>query len=509
MTCAGPADPGKDADPMCRVPSVGLLVAVVAASGPLTAADPVEKHLNLQRAMATARQHLDVNMPAEAVAVLEAVLADADGHRAFLALLREAYLAELYRLERTADGDPDRAARLRRKLALLGPPVPSGGVTGAAGPAVVEPSPPPVPSPGGAAAADADHDGPLRSDAATAAAAAFKRGDYATAARLFAAAPDLTPEQKAAWAYCRLRSAAERLNALEGPSAIATVEREVQDALALVPDHADLQRLGRRLLLALAGAASSRGEAEPDRAPAAAVVETESFVVRHAGTADLAAAVARTAEQKRRAIFARWSGPPATAWVPKCEIILHPSADAYVRSCGRPMPGHGHATVRLSDRRVTHRRLDLLADDPDLLDTALPRELTHVVLADLFPDAPPPKWAETGMAVLAGPPDEVDRYLRTLPRCARDGDWFPLAQLLELADYPREKITGFYCQSVSVTEYLIRIGGGERNFTLFLRDCQRYGTAQALRRQYGLDGPEALERAWKRAVLGEGRGQAP
>ena len=113
------------------------------------------------------------------------------------------------------------------------------------------------------------------------------------------------------------------------------------------------------------------------------------------------------------------------------------------------------------------------------------------------------------MAILAGSPEEIERYTRTLPRCARDGDWHGLAQLLEMKDFPAEKVTGFYCESVSLTEYLIRAAGGERNFTIFLRDCHRYGTAQALRRQYSIDGPQALESAWKQAALTTGRGQIP
>jgi hypothetical protein len=61
---------------------------------------------------------------------------------------------------------------------------------------------------------------------------------------------------------------------------------------------------------------------------------------------------------------------------------------------------------------------------------------------------------------------------------------------------------------VSVTDYLIRLSG-ERNFKIFLSDAQRYGTAQALKRQYGIDGPQALEAAWKRASLEQARGQTP
>ena len=137
-----------------------------------------------------------------------------------------------------------------------------------------------------------------------------------------------------------------------------------------------------------------------------------------------------------------------------------------------------------------------------------PRELTHVVLADLFADKPPPKWALEGMAILAGSPEEISRYTRTLPRCARDGELRTLAALFDLKDFPADKITGFYCQSVSVTEYLIKLNG-ERNFKIFLSDAQRYGSAQALKRQYGIDGPPALEAAWKRASVDQARGQGP
>jgi hypothetical protein len=66
-------------------------------------------------------------------------------------------------------------------------------------------------------------------------------------------------------------------------------------------------------------------------------------------------------------------------------------------------------------------------------------------------------------------------------------------------------VTAFYCESVALADYLIRAAGSERNFTIFLRDCHRYGTAQALKRQFGIDGPQALESAWKRAALEAGR----
>jgi len=248
--------------------------------------------------------------------------------------------------------------------------------------------------------------------------------------------------------------------------------------------------------------------AKPNAANTGDLLETASFRVRYSGNRELAEAVAKAAENFRKEIFERWSGPPSGSWELKCEIVVHPTAEAYTQATGRPVGSTGTAIVRLTNGRASERRIDLRADDATIASNALPRELTHIVLADLFPDKPPPKWAEEGMAVLAGTAEEAGRYTNTLRRCARDGEWFGLAQLTELKDFPADKITGFYCESVSLTEYLIH-KGGERNFTIFLRDCQRYGTAQSLKRQYGIDGPQALETAWKRSALEVSRGQAP
>ncbi|MBA4187252.1 MAG: hypothetical protein C0467_04455 [Planctomycetaceae bacterium] len=462
-------------------------LALVTAIPFLLAAEPpaVERSPAIQKAMADARKFLDLNMPSDAVAALEAEVANADGNKAYLSLLREAYLSELFRLEKAASPEPMKISQMRRNIALLGGSVPKPT---APPPAPPEPS---LPAPTTDASADA--------------AAAFKKGDYAAAEKLFASLPILTGDQKTASAYCRIKLAADRLNAPGcTPSAVTAILKDVNEAMMLVPQHAELQKVGQTLL-----ATASAKQKESPIASSGDVVETASFIVRHTGNRELAVSLAEAAESQRKVIFERWSGPPAAGWSPKCEIVIHATVESYTKVTNRPAGCTGIANVRLNNGRATERRVDLRADDAAMVANALPRELTHVVLADLFPDRPPPKWASEGMAILAGSPEEVSRYLRTLPRCARDGDWFGLAQLMEMKDFPAEKITGFYCQSVSLTDHLIRAAGNERNFTIFLRDSQRYGTAQALKRQYGLDGPPALETAWKRAALETARGQAP
>ncbi|HVL12047.1 MAG TPA: hypothetical protein VM529_05755 [Gemmata sp.] len=488
------------------MPRLSVLSALLVVSflTPTTAAaepTPVEKQLAVQKAMATARQFVELNMPSDAVLALEAEVANADGNKAFLSLLRECYLAELYSLEKVPTPDAAKVEQVRRKLSLLGGAAPA--TKPAAKPEKTEtpePPPPAIEPPAAVTAA------PVAADPTADAAAAFNKGEWAAAERLFASAPNLNAEQKAAWAYCRIKLAAEKVAACDATTA-AALAAEVTDALKLVPAHAELQKIGQQVLANANAVAGTRRE--PAATAAGDAVETPSFRVRHAGDRALAEAVAKAAEAQRTAIFQRWSGPPSAAWPVKCEITIHPTAADYAKATGRPAESTGTSAVKLDAGRATERRIDLRADDAGMESNALPRELTHVVFADLFPDRPAPKWAVEAIAILAGTPEEVDRYTRTLPRCAREGDWIALAQLLDLKDFPAEKITGFYCQSVSLADYLIRAGGSERNFTIFLRDCQRYGTAPALKRTYGVETPQALEAAWRRATLETGRAQAP
>lgn len=497
---------------------------------------PIEKQLAIQNAMARARQYLKVEMPVEAVEVLETEITKADGNMAFLVLLKQAYLSELAFRMKDPTRNAERLNQLRRNIDLLvgskpataSSTTPSALPTSATNnaestsapatpiPAPSIPEPPPHPSAG---LPNIVPDSNSAADAAT----AFKNRDYVQAERLFAliGAAKLNTDQKAAWAYCRISLAAGKVNAPQcDPATANAAEKDVAEAIKLVPQHAELQKIGQQVIAAANLKANSRDGAatqtgpspdwitKPTVASTGDFVETASFRVRYSGNRELAETVAKAAEKYRKDIFERWTGPAGGAWEQKCEIVIHASAEVYSQATGRPAGSSGTAIVRLSNGRASERRIDLRADDAELASNALPRELTHIVLADLFPDKPPPKWAEEGMAVLSGSAEEAGRYTSTLRRCARDGEWFGLIQLTELKDFPADKITGFYCESVSLTEYLIHMRG-ERNFTIFLRDCQRYGTAQALKRQYGIDNPQSLEAAWKRSALEVTRGQAP
>ena len=412
-------------------------------------------------AVAQAKRHLAADRPGDAVKLLEAGLADADGDAAFLATLRQAYTAELAALSAT---NPAEAANVRTKLHLLGGAKPAAG------------------------------------DELKQAAALFKRGSspaqLADAARFFAAAyqkVELTGEQRAAWAFCRLRVAHDRV----GRGNLTAAERqtlsaEIADALKLAPQNAALQELGRGVLATLGG---------PAPVATSDVVETANFRVRHGGQVESGNAVAQAAEAARAALFARWASGPVAAWGVKCEVVLHATEASFTQATRQPAGATGDAAVTLAEGRITARRLDLRLDDATLTGDALPRELMNVVLADLFPLRAPPAWAALGMAVAATSPTEQDRYRRTAERCGRGEGLIPLPVLFAAKATPADRVTEFHVGSVSVVAYLVGLKG-EREFVTFLGLIDRYGLGPAVQRVYGLDGVAGLEAAWGRELLG-------
>ena len=129
----------------------------------------------------------------------------------------------------------------------------------------------------------------------------------------------------------------------------------------------------------------------------------------------------------------------------------------------------------------------------------LPRELSHVVLADLFPTDPPPLWAALGMAVLATSDAEQARYRKTLARCADAGTLMPPGALMQLKAAPAERTTEFHVESASLV-YFFAKWRGEAEFVSFLSLARRYGPESAARQVYGVENLAQLDGVWKKAV---------
>ncbi len=229
--------------------------------------------------------------------------------------------------------------------------------------------------------------------------------------------------------------------------------------------------------------------------PLAQIKLTPNFRIMHEDPA-LAEKVARIAETTRTEQTRRWTGSaPHEEWTPRCDIYLYNDPKQFAREHNQPEDSPGFSTMTTSGGKISGRRLNLRADHPNLTSAVLPHEVTHVVLADLFPKKPVPRWADEGMAVLSEPKAEQLARAADLEAPLASGRIFQVQQLMSM-DYPDGRFWGlYYAQSVSLTQYLVSIGSPAK-FIEFLKGAEKNGLEEALKRTYGIDGFAELQRGW-------------
>lgn len=240
----------------------------------------------------------------------------------------------------------------------------------------------------------------------------------------------------------------------------------------------------------------------------ARLCQSPNFVVRTHPGGPAADAVARRCEALRQQLREHLAAQGEwDRWEPRCEVVLHPTRSSYLQAVG---PGGaqtvGSSAVRLRGGEVVVRRIDLLAESRGDALSALPHELVHIVLAQLFPDEAPPRWAEEGLALLYDPADKQQRHRDDLRRALQGYGALPMQRLFLEAGSPTSWQRGvFYGQSLSVVEYLTALGTREQ-FVRFVQGCLESGHDAALRDVYGIDGAADLERRWRAHLAAAHRG---
>ncbi|MFO0961008.1 MAG: hypothetical protein U0800_26805 [Isosphaeraceae bacterium] len=235
--------------------------------------------------------------------------------------------------------------------------------------------------------------------------------------------------------------------------------------------------------------------AEPDATRPNHTKLTPNFRIMH-NDARLADQVARIAEATRTQQAKRWAGmAPKTDWPTRCDIYLYADGKQLARDHNQPEDSPGFSTMSVQDGKIATRRLNLRADHPHLLDAVLPHEVTHVVLADLFPTQAVPRWADEGMAVLSEPRTEQDSRTADLAEPLSTGRVFPVQHLMAM-DYPDSRFWGlYYAQSVSLTQFLVAQGTPAK-FVEFLKASQKNGIEPELKRSYKIEGYADLQKRW-------------
>lgn len=467
--------------------------------------DPrLARALALQKVMTAAKNHLRENQPAQAVMVLEAEILHVDGNVTFLALMKDAYIAYLKELK-LKSADSDKIDHVTRQLRLLDPKIDLERIVASAPER-------PASTVSSASSDDADPfqqvplDGAVPADLKSKATAAFAQKNYAQAVTLFTqviqAKIELTKDEGQAYSYCRLHEVVSRLNNPNSSSgSLDALEKEASAAMKLGGEPMD--KFGQKVLSEI-----RKRKSNPEPSLSTAVpegwqtLETDSFRVFFQNSRQQAVDIGAMAERVRAETFEKWSGPAGAAWSPRCDLWLHATGNDYAKATDKLVASLGHSSIGMKQGKIMARRIDLRCDDAAMQENTLPREVAYVVVSDLFPEQPLPRWADIGMTISSTSTGEISRYLRALPQLVKEKKALSLRDLLRMTEFPEaQKITPFYVESVSLVAYLVGLKG-PKAFALYLREAPRRGYEEALQRHYGFKDAGELQERWLKFAMG-------
>ena len=220
--------------------------------------------------------------------------------------------------------------------------------------------------------------------------------------------------------------------------------------------------------------------------------ETANFIV-NAPTAVSAQEFAETAEQCRKDLAVLWLGKTLPDWSAKCPIKIH---------VGNHLGAGGKTSFVFENGEVFDWDMEIQGSHERILDSVLPHEITHMVLASHFRQ-PIPRWLDEGMATSVEHKSEKANYRRMLlhflqsdvQRC------FPLNRLVAIKDYPDDPMP-LYAQGLSLVEFLLESG---RQFddkehcrlVRFTYSALQDGDWQAaLQEHYGMQNLGELQLSW-------------
>lgn len=235
----------------------------------------------------------------------------------------------------------------------------------------------------------------------------------------------------------------------------------------------------------------------PSMARPQAQARTDNFIII-AGTPELANTVAQAAEAQRHQLAVHWLGKPLPKWSQPCPITV---------LAGPQLGAGGSTTFTMHGGTVGSWRMNVQGTEERILDSVLPHEITHTVLASHFAPLgrPVPRWADEGACTTVEHQSERSKHDHFLVEFLSHGRGIPFADMFSLKDYPPD-IMPLYAQGYSVSSFLIA-QGGPQHFVKFLEDGMRTNDwAGAVDSYYQYPKLGKLQSAWNKWV-GDGGGE--
>jgi len=216
-----------------------------------------------------------------------------------------------------------------------------------------------------------------------------------------------------------------------------------------------------------------------------------NFVV-NAPTNEIARQVADAAEESRRKLAVHWYGHEINNWGSRCEVSV---------TIGKNLGAGGATRFKFDRGEVYDWKMDVQGSLERILDSVIPHEVNHTILACYF-RRKVPRWADEGAATVVEHISEKSRSFDLAEKLVNQGRRIPLRVLLNMTQYPKgsDQVLAMYAQGYSLTEFLLQ-RKGRKHFLNFLNDAHHRGWDRAIATFYGSQGIEKLEQKWSNWVL--------
>lgn len=210
-------------------------------------------------------------------------------------------------------------------------------------------------------------------------------------------------------------------------------------------------------------------------------LRTENFLI-DAPTRQMAEAVGKAAEAYRHDLAMHWLGKPLPAWPSLCPIT--------VISGNRPAEGE----TQYDRFPVRNFRMWVKGTPERILDSVLPHEITHTILATYF-GRPLPRWADEGICTMVEHPSEKNKHEVMLRRFLASHRGIAMNKMFLLKEYPPDMLP-MYAQGYSVCRFLIE-QQDPQTFISFLGDYMRHPSwTENVRKHYGYESLAELQESW-------------
>ena len=225
--------------------------------------------------------------------------------------------------------------------------------------------------------------------------------------------------------------------------------------------------------------------------------QSENFIVL-CRDPQLATQVSQEAERLRRDLAIHWLGEELPPWSRRCPIQV---------TSGPKLGAGGETRFTLYSGNVGDWQMSVQGTPERILDSVLPHEITHTILASHFAplNVHVPRWADEGACTTVEHDSEQNKHKKMLVDFMRSGRAMPFNRMFTLKDYP-DDILPLYAQGHSVVEFLIAQSGPKEFVNFLHQGMQSRSWEAAVRDHYGYQTLGKLQIQWN-AWIAAGRGE--